>query len=51
MAEQSPHGPLGHEHKGEHETPGWVKVFGVILLAGAVLLVVLHLTGNTPGGH
>jgi hypothetical protein len=31
--------------------PGWVKVFGIVGLVLAVLFVVLHLTGNSLGGH
>lgn len=32
-------------------TPRWVKMFGVVGLLLLVALVVLHLTGNTLGGH
>ena len=32
-------------------TPRWVKVFGIIALALVLLFVILHLTGNSPGGH
>jgi hypothetical protein len=31
------------------DTPRWVKVFGIVALVLVVLVVVLHLTGNTPG--
>ncbi|HEX2021178.1 MAG TPA: hypothetical protein VHH36_00575 [Candidatus Thermoplasmatota archaeon] len=32
-------------------TPRWVKIGGVAVAALVLLLVVLHLTGNSPGGH
>ena len=32
-------------------TPGWVKGFGIIVVALLVLFVVLHLTGNGMSGH
>jgi len=32
-------------------TPRWVKVFGVVAVALLLLLVILHLTGHSPGGH
>jgi hypothetical protein len=32
-------------------TPRWVKVFGIVALALVVVFVILHLTGNTLGGH
>jgi hypothetical protein len=32
-------------------TPGWVKIFGTIAAAVVVLVIVLHLTGNSFGGH
>jgi hypothetical protein len=33
-------------------TPRWVKVFGFIGLVLIVLLIILHLSGNSPfGGH
>ena len=31
-------------------TPRWVKVFGVVALILILLIVVLHLTGNSLGG-
>ncbi|HEY9476354.1 MAG TPA: hypothetical protein VIS06_21200 [Mycobacteriales bacterium] len=31
--------------------PRWVKVFGIIAITLVVVTVVLHLTGNSPGGH
>lgn len=32
-------------------TPRWVYVFGIIALVLVLLFVILHLTGNSPGGH
>jgi hypothetical protein len=32
-------------------TPRWVKIFGIIALVLILLFVILHLTGNSPGGH
>jgi hypothetical protein len=31
--------------------PLWVKVFAVVLALAVLLVVVLHVTGNAPGGH
>ena len=31
-------------------TPRWVKVFGIIALILILLVVILHLTGNSLGG-
>jgi hypothetical protein len=31
-------------------TPGWVKVTGIIFIILVLLVVVLHLTGYSPGG-
>ena len=31
--------------------PRWVKVFGIVAGVLIVLFAVLHLTGNTLGGH
>jgi hypothetical protein len=31
-------------------TPRWVKVFGIIAAVLVALFIVLHLTGNSPGG-
>ncbi len=32
-------------------TPRWVKVFVIVALALVLLFVIVHLTGNSPGGH
>lgn len=32
-------------------TPRWVKVGGLVLLLALAIVVALHLTGNSPGGH
>ena len=37
-----PHRPAG--------TPGWVRVLGILVLLLVLLVAVLHLTGNSPGG-
>ena len=31
--------------------PRWVKVSGVVVIVLVLLFLVLHLTGNSPGGH
>jgi hypothetical protein len=31
--------------------PGWVKVFGFVALGLVLLIAVLHITGNSLGGH
>jgi hypothetical protein len=33
-----------------YRTPRWVKVSGVLVIALVLLVVVLHLTGNSLGG-
>lgn len=32
-------------------TPRWVKMLGITVVALLVLFVILHLTGNSPGGY
>jgi hypothetical protein len=32
-------------------TPGWVKVFGIILIVLVLAVAIMHLTGNNLGGH
>ena len=32
-------------------TPRWVKVLGIIFIVLVLLVVILHLTGNSLGGH
>jgi len=32
-------------------TPRWVKVFGIIFIILVLLIVILHLTGLSFGGH
>ena len=34
-----------------YRTPRWVRVLGIIVIAVVLLFGILHLTGNTPGGH
>lgn len=31
--------------------PRWVKVFGIIVIVLVLLIVILHLTGYSLGGH
>ncbi|HKQ05645.1 MAG TPA: hypothetical protein VJ464_10970 [Blastocatellia bacterium] len=31
--------------------PRWVKVFGIIAIVVVLLFIILHLTGNSLGGH
>jgi hypothetical protein len=31
--------------------PRWVKVFGIIAIVAVLLFAILHLTGNSLGGH
>ncbi|MBI2906738.1 MAG: hypothetical protein HYX92_03660 [Chloroflexi bacterium] len=47
-----PNSDTGDElsHEPTTGTPRWVKVFAVAALALLVLFVILHLTGNSPGG-
>ena len=49
MADPSPDGNLD---KGDDtRTPGWVKVFGIIVIVLVLLFVVQHLAGGGLGGH
>jgi hypothetical protein len=32
-------------------TPRWVKGFGIVVIVLVLLFGILHLTGNSPGGH
>ncbi|CAN5852499.1 hypothetical protein BH10CHL1_BH10CHL1_22870 [soil metagenome] len=32
-------------------TPRWVKIFGIIFIGLVVLVVIMHLTGHSFGGH
>ena len=31
--------------------PRWVKAFGIVFAVLVLVFVILHLTGNSPGGH
>lgn len=42
---------MGRRRESPPSTPRWVKLFGFIAIVLVVLLVVLHLTGHSPGGH
>jgi hypothetical protein len=43
--------PLTPEHGSPPSTPRWVRVFGVIVVAAALLFLILHLAGHRHGGH
>lgn len=34
-----------------HATPRWVKTFAIIGLVVVLIVVILHLTGNSPMSH
>ena len=47
---------MSQTHKGPSRrsppsTPRWVKVLGIIAIVLTLLFVILHLTGNSLGGH
>jgi hypothetical protein len=42
---------LGHGRRSPPGAPRWAKVFGIIFIVLVALLVILHLTGHSPGGH
>lgn len=41
----------GHNNRPIPGTPWWVKAFGVVAIVLVLLIVVLHLTGHSPGGQ
>jgi hypothetical protein len=43
--------PVRPDHGSPYSTPGWVKVFGIIVIVLVLLFVILHLTGGGFGGH
>jgi hypothetical protein len=43
--------PPGPERGSPPSAPRWVKVFGAIIIAAALLFLILHLTGHRHGGH
>ena len=46
--------PIKLDPESPPSTPRWVKVGGILVLILVLLLVILHLTGNSffgPGGH
>jgi hypothetical protein len=43
--------PLPPDRATPPSMPRWVKVFGIILLMLVIVVIILHLTGNNPGGH
>jgi hypothetical protein len=42
---------VGSGRESTTSTPRWVKVFGIIVIVLVLLFVILHLTGNSLGGH
>lgn len=38
------------EHRVPPSMPRWVKLFGIILIALVLAVIVMHLTGNNFGG-
>lgn len=42
--------PMSEPHE-PARTPLWVKISGIVVIALVLVLVVLHLTGNSLGGH
>jgi len=40
----------GADHESPPKTPRWVKAFGTVLIVLVVLIIILHLTGNSLGG-
>jgi hypothetical protein len=42
--------PIKPDRGSPPSTPRWVKVLGIIFIALVVLVVILHLTGNSLGG-
>jgi hypothetical protein len=43
--------PDGVDPTSTARAPRWVKVFGFIALGLVLLIAVLHVTGNSLGGH
>jgi hypothetical protein len=41
---------VGRDPESPPSTPRWVKVFGIIVVALVLLVIILHLTGNSLGG-
>jgi hypothetical protein len=41
----------GVDHTAAAGAPRWVKVFGIVALVLVLLFAVLHLSGNSLGGH
>ena len=40
-----------HDHGSTHNTPGWVKMTGIIVITLLLLFVGLHLVGRSLLGH
>jgi hypothetical protein len=39
---------IENEHESPPGAPGWVKVFGIVLVVLLVAFLALHLTGHAP---
>ncbi|MDZ4718631.1 MAG: hypothetical protein SH847_09265 [Roseiflexaceae bacterium] len=42
--------PAGASHESPPSAPRWVQAFGTVLIVLVVLIIILHLTGNSLGG-
>ena len=42
---------VGPDRGSPPSTPRWVKVSAIIVIVLVLLFVILHLTGNSLGGH
>ena len=42
--------PEGADYESPPKTPRWVKAFGIALIVLILLIIILHLTGNSLGG-
>ncbi len=41
----------GHNFQSMRSMPWWVKAFGIVAAVLVLLVVILHLTGHSPGGY
>lgn len=44
-------GQVGPRRGSAPGAPRWVKVFGIVAVLLVLLFIILHLTGNSIGGH
>jgi hypothetical protein len=49
--QQAPSRPRRGDTERAQPLPRWLKGLGVLGILFVVLFVILHLTGNVPGGH